>query len=160
MTFNDLEKFLLSFNGVTRFDLPKLNLIRYLVHDMPFAVIEHSPAHGRLLNIRLNRGKIQELAAQYKDAVEESGFYDPSAWITVTWGEGVPEDAHNTMTGEVIFETLRYAYVRLLNSLPAISRAAYLETNPVAYFSDAKKLLKAYDVPPSIDYSKKVELSE
>jgi len=144
----ELNTFLLNLNGVSRVDIKSPDLKRYLVHDLPFAVFVGD--NMRVLNIKLNRGKIKELTARFKNAVSEPEFYDPFAWVAVCLDSGIIPDS-------VIYEVLLHAYMRLLKELSALSRVVYLEKDPIKYDLNYNAIIKSFVVKPKIEYGKKLK---
>ena len=150
MNNNELEKFILNFSGVSQFDLPHLRLKRYLIHDIPFAVVTESKDGDNCLNIKLNRGKQKELKARFSDVVCESDFYDSYAWLTIRLDkENVPNS--------VIFDALCHAYYKIIGEFSALSRVIYSEETPVQYNLNEEALLKAFSKLSPLDFSKKID---
>ena len=137
------EKFLLSLGGVTRFDLPKLKLKRFLLHDMPFAVFDESGS----LHIKLSRGKVRMLSARYQDYITESELYGSARWAAVRTA-GLDESA--------VYDLLIESYQILSKELSALSRTVYQNTAGVKYDLNYKRIIKEAEIKLRLDYGKNI----
>ncbi len=143
----ELKDFTIGLNGVTRFDLEDLGLIRYLIHDVPFCVFGKSCDGRSVLHLRLDRAKIKELKALFPLFAVDSQFYVSRQWLMLYLDCGLRQ--------KIIKEIITGAYLRTLNTFPVLSRTVYFESDPVRYNLDYKLILKRAERPPDIDYGVK-----
>jgi len=141
------QKTLLSFNGVTKKRLVRLNLTRFLLHDKPFAVFSFNENGREVLHLKLLKGKAKEYLARFKGKISLSSLYNSSNWLQL-----VLENADEKLVNELLITS----YKALVGELAQLSQVVYTEKHPLKYDIDYKAALEGAKPFAELEYGKKV----
>jgi len=144
MHYELLNTTLLALNGVTKKQILKLDITRFLLHDKPFVVLQQG---SKILHVKLTKGKIKEYLVRYNGIFSPSSLYNSSRWLQLEL---------NAIDNDLLKDILTQSYKALVLECSQLSQTIYQTKIPLKYDIDANKVLKKAKPFSDLEFGKKI----